>query len=250
VIAALSGWLVASLAAALALVAWRLLAIRTEAVARASHELRGPITAARLGLEFGVRSGQVAPDRLRAIDLELDRAALALDDLGGAGVIHRAHRACGLATVGEVELRELVASSVEAWRATADSHGVALRLRWSAGAGAVLGDRLRIAQATGNLIANAIEHGGGVVEVRGGQEHDRVRIEVVDGGPGLPAPVAELTRRARRRRSGRGRGLAIAVAVAEAHGGRLAAAPCERGARLVLELPVARGPRRGPGTSA
>ena len=138
-IAALSGWLVASLAAALALVAWRLLAIRTEAVARASHELRGPITAARLGLEFGVRSGQVAPDRLRAIDLELDRAALALDDLGGAGVIHRAHRGCGLATVGEVELRELVASSVEAWRATADSRGVALRLRWSAGAGAQVG---------------------------------------------------------------------------------------------------------------
>ena len=238
-IAALSGWLVASLAATLALVAWRLLAIRTEAVARASHELRGPITAARLGLEFGVRSGQVAPDRLRAIDLELDRAALALDDLGGAGVIHRAHRGCGLATVGEVELRELVASSVEAWRATADSRGVALRLRWSAGPGAVLGDRLRIAQATANLIANAIEHGGGVVEVRGGQEHDRVRVEVLDGGPGLPAPVAELTRRARRR-------LAIAVAVAEAHGGRLAAAPCDSGARLVLELPVARGPRRGP----
>ena len=37
-----------------------------------------------------------------------------------------------------------------------------------------------------------------------------------------------------------GRGLAIAAAVAEAHGGRLAAAPSERGARLVLELPAAR----------
>jgi signal transduction histidine kinase len=33
--------------------------------------------------------------------------------------------------------------------------------------------------------------------------------------------------------------LAIALAVAEAHGGRLAAAPSERGARLVLELPAA-----------
>jgi signal transduction histidine kinase len=242
VIAALSGWLVASLAAAVALVAWRLLAIRTEAVARASHELRGPITAARLGLELGVRSGQVAPDRLRAIDLELDRAALALDDLGGAGAIHRTRRGCGLATVGEFELRELVASSVEAWRATADAQGVTLRLCWNGGAGAVLGDRLRVAQATGNLIANAIEHGGGVIEIRGGRDRDRVRLEVIDGGPGLPAPVAELARQRARRRAGRGHGLAIAVAVAEAHGGRLAAAPCERGARLVLELPAARGP--------
>ncbi len=258
-IAALGGWLVASLAAAVALVAWRLLAIRTEAVARASHELRGPITAARLGLELGVRAGQVAPDRLRAIDLELDRAALALDDLGGAGIIHRARRGCGPATVGEVEISELVASSVEAWRATADAHGVSLQLRWSGGPGAVLGDRLRIAQATGNLIANAIEHGGGAVEVRGGPEREHVRIEVIDGGSGLPAPVADLTGRARRRRGpaargrrreGRGRGLAIAVAVAEAHGGRLAAAPCERGARLVLELPAARAPRPGSDGSA
>ena len=156
---------------------------------------------------------------------------------------------CGLARIGEVELRELVASSVEAWRATAEVNGVGIQLRWDGGASVVLGDRLRIAQATGNLIANAIEHGGGDVEVRGGEQRDGVWIEVIDGGPGLPAPVTELARRARRghghgdrrgQRQGRGRGLAIAAAVAEAHGGRLASAPCDRGARLVLKLPAGR----------
>ncbi len=110
------------------------------------------------------------------------------------------------------------------------------------------GDRLRLAQAVGNLVANAIEHGGGTVEVRGGAHRDRVRLEVIDGGTGLPEPVDRLVRRAghghtrrdrARKRAGRGRGLAIAAAIAEAHGGRLAAAPSERGARLVLELPVA-----------
>jgi signal transduction histidine kinase len=249
VIATLGGWLVASLAAAVAIVGWRLLSIRSEAVTRASHELRGPITAARLGLELGVRSGRLAPDRLRAIDLELDRATLALDDLGGAGLLRRAPHECGLARIGEVELRELVASSVEAWRATAEVNGVGIQLRWDGGASVVLGDRLRIAQATGNLIANAIEHGGGDVEVRGGEQRDGVWIEVIDGGPGLPAPVTELARRARRghghgdrrgQRQGRGRGLAIAAAVAEAHGGRLASAPCDRGARIVLKLPAGR----------
>ncbi len=248
-IAALAGWLVASLAVALATVGWRLLAIRTEAVTRASHELRGPITAARLGLELGVRSGRLAPDRLRAIDLELDRAMLALDDLGGASLLRRGRQQCALTRISEVELRELVANSVEAWRATAEAHGVSLQLRWSGANGLVLGDRLRIAQATGNLIANAIEHGGGNVEVRGAHRRDGVRIEVIDSGPGLPASVSELTRRARRghgrnergrQRPGRGRGLAIASAVATAHGGRLASAPCDRGARLVLELPPAR----------
>jgi signal transduction histidine kinase len=66
----------------------------------------------------------------------------------------------------------------------------------------------------------------------------RVLIEVVDGGVGLPAPVAELTRRARGGRGTRGRGLAIAAAIAADHGGRLASAPSERGARLVFELPL------------
>jgi len=67
-----------------------------------------------------------------------------------------------------------------------------------------------------------------------------VRIEVIDEGPGLPAPVAQLTRRARGGRGRRGRGLAIAAEIAERHGGRLVAAPTARGARIGLELPFAR----------
>jgi signal transduction histidine kinase len=104
----------------------------------------------------------------------------------------------------------------------------------------VRGERLRLAQATGNLIANAIEHGGGEIRVRGALAHERacVCIEVVDAGPGLPAPVADLARRPRGGRGARGRGLAIAATIARDHGGRLAAAPCERGAWLVLELPA------------
>jgi signal transduction histidine kinase len=193
------------------------------------------LSAARLGVELGLRSGGLSPVRLRAIELELDRATLALGELGGA-------RAA--AVHGHVDLRALVADSVEAWRPAADTAGVDLRMSWTAAEAAVVGDRLRLAQATGNLIANAIEHGGGPVEVRGRLEGSSVRIEVIDGGAGLVAPLDELARRARRRAwlggdRTRGHGLAVAAAVAAAHGGRLAAAPCDRGARLVLELPVA-----------
>jgi signal transduction histidine kinase len=76
-----------------------------------------------------------------------------------------------------------------------------------------------------------------------------VRIEVIDGGTGLPAPVDQLVGRARGGRGTRGRGLAIAAAVAAAHGGRLGVAPSDRGARLVLDLPgavAARGAGRRP----
>jgi signal transduction histidine kinase len=238
----LAGWVVAAGGAAAAVGARRLLGTRMESVARACHELRGPLTAARLGLELGLRGG-LSPARARAIDLELGRAAVALDDLADLGRIGSASPCVVAPAAGHLDARELVADSIEAWRAAASAAGVELRMTWSGGAATVVAERFRLAQATGNLIANAIEHGGGAVEVRGRVERSAVRIEVTDEGPGLSAPLPELVSRARRRRrSGdrsRGHGLAVAAAVAVAHGGRLAAAPSERGARFVLELPVA-----------
>jgi signal transduction histidine kinase len=238
----LAGWVLALTAAALALRARLVLGSHLEAVARACHELRGPLTAARLGLQLGLRAGGLSPARLRAIELELARAGLALRDLADAR--SRGDRAMilGPTATEQVDVRELVADSIEAWRALAAAQSAELRMTWSGRAAAVRGDRIRLAQATGNLIANAIEHGGGAVEVCGRVERSIVRIEVVDDGPGLSAPLSELARRARHRRGrdrARGHGLAVAVAVAAAHGGRLAGGPSERGARLVLELPVA-----------
>ena len=236
----LAGWVVAAGGAVAAVGTRRVLGTRMESVARACHELRGPLTAARLGLELGVRGG-LSPARLRAIDLELGRAAVALGDLADLGRIGKPSPSLGASATEPLDACELIADSIEAWRAVATPAGVELRMTWSGESAAVFGERFRLAQATGNLIANAIEHGGGTVEVRGRVERSAVRIEVTDEGPGLSAPIPELARRARRRDRGgsRGHGLAVAAAVAAAHGGRLAAAPSERGARLVLELPVA-----------
>jgi signal transduction histidine kinase len=140
----------------------------------------------------------------------------------------------------------------------------------------VRADPVRLAQACGNLVANAVEHGASPVRVRGRVLAGRVRVEVEDAGPGLPGPERELVdgsgrgrgmdwrwrpgargremnwRRPPGERGGaltrrrapvppRGRGLAIAAGIAERHGGRLAAAPSAAGACLVLELPCADG---------
>ena len=236
----LGGWLAASAGVVAAAVARRALAGRMESVARACHELRGPLTAVRLGLEGGASSGALTPDRLRAIDLELGRAALVLEDLDAVRTRRGSSR-----PPEAIDLSQLVSDSVEAWRPIAAAHGVSLRTSWSGDAQTVSGDRLRLAQVTGNLIANAIEHGGGVVEVHGHGDRTRARVEVSDSGPGLPAPVAEFVRAGSRGRGGRGRrgrGLAIAAAIAADQGGRLAVAPSVRGARVVLELPAGLGP--------
>jgi signal transduction histidine kinase len=138
-----------------------------------------------------------------------------------------------------VDVPTLVTNSVEAWRAVGEAAGVTLRQSTGGSGGRVWGDRARLAQAVGNLLANAIEHGGATVEVRVALRGRFMRVEVSDDGEGLPAPVAELTRRGRHTRGPRGHGLTIASEIAQAHRGRLAAAPTEAGARLVLELPAA-----------
>lgn len=231
----LAGWVLAVGAIAAAAFARHRMASLAEAVARTCHELRGPLTAARLGLVVAFRTGQVADVRLRALELDLGRATLAVEDLSQVSSTRRRQAAIG----GEaVDVVRLLIEAVEAWQAMASAYGAELRLAHSPERPVVMGDRLRLAQAVGNLVANAAEHGGGVVELGCRADAGVVRIEVADEGAGLPAPVRQLVRR-RRRGTGRarGHGLAIASSIAHAHGGRLDAVPSERGARVVLEVP-------------
>ncbi|MEA2189101.1 MAG: hypothetical protein QOK16_4112, partial [Solirubrobacteraceae bacterium] len=140
-----------------------------------------------------------------------------------------------------VEVAELLQEQFASWHAVAGAFDSYLLLGCVMAGALVQGDRLRLGQAVSNLIANALEHGSGRVELTARAVGDRhVRIEVIDEGPGLPRPVSELTRRARGGRGQRGRGLAIAADIAERHGGRIVAAPTPHGARIGLELPYVR----------
>src|SRR5690349_24795873 len=103
----IGGWVVASVAVLSGLMLRRSSELRMEAVARACHELRGPLAAARLGLELGVRVGELSPAQLRALDLELGRASLALDDLAATG----AGAGAGPGRHGEVDVAELLGDS-------------------------------------------------------------------------------------------------------------------------------------------
>jgi signal transduction histidine kinase len=231
----LGGWVVALAALAVALVLWRGHDRRRVLVAEAAHELRGPLFAARLGLHALESAGEPVAGRAAAVELELRRAGLALEDLQAAPRGRRTGERLEVLDAGA-----LVTGVATGWSTIARSHGARLRIERAGGPALVRADRLRLAQALGNLVANAAEHGGGEVLVRVGAERGRVRIEVADDGPGLPAPVADLVAARRGRHGPRGHGLAIAQRIAERHGGRLLTAPAVRGARLVLDLPLAR----------
>ena len=93
----------------------------------------------------------------------------------------------------------------------------------------VRADRGRLAQALGNLLANAVEHGGGHVRLRGVAVDGGVRVEVEDRGPGFDARLPA---------GGRGRGLSIATRAVEDAGGSMSVASRERGVTVAFELPL------------
>ena len=228
------GWMLALAAAGLA--GWSLVRLRAQAelVARACHELRSPLTAAGLAVHALGAEVAGASRPLAALELELRRAGLALDDLAAARERGRAEELFEV-----IEAHEVVETVVMSWSAVAAGLESELQVEPVPPGLFLRGDRLRLVQAVGNLVGNALEHGAGPVTLRArAGVGASLRFEVDDCGPGLPAPVATLAERPRAGRGRRGRGLAIATTVAHTHGGRLATAPTPCGARVVLELPL------------
>jgi signal transduction histidine kinase len=229
-------WALSATGFALAAVGAVELRRRREMVARACHELRGPLTAVRLSLATMERRQEAPPERLATLDRELRRAGLALDDFAaarsGRRIVDREE---------PVEVAELLEEQSRGWAAVAAAFDSVVVLGDRLPGCIVVGDRLRLAQVVSNLIANALEHGPGRIELAARLVGPRrVRIEVIDEGPGLPVALDELTRRARGGRGQRGRGLAIAAQIAERHRGRLVAERTGDGLRIGIELPLVR----------
>jgi signal transduction histidine kinase len=176
-------------------------------VARAEHELRGPLTVIALGAGADPR-----------IQAEIERARTALGDLaaarGGGYVAGRREL---------VRLDRLVWRAVAGWDLAARrAGGRGIELDWRAGPVEVRADRGRLAQAFGNVLSNAVEHGGGSIRVVARRHGRGVRIEIRD--------------------SGRGHGMGIATRAIRDAGGSVSAARAESGTAVTVELPVVADP--------
>ena len=200
---------------------------RLELVARAEHELRGPATGLSLACE-ALRRDPLGRRHAIVLEAQLDRLRCGLADLEAA---RRGRR--GRAVPAPAELASATEAALRPWREWLGGTS----FEWHGGPAPALLQRGRLAQALGNLVANAAEHGAGEVRVRGRTTARGVRIEVRNS-------VASRSAGSYR---DRGRGLAIASRAARDLGGRLLVSLDGELAVAVLELPLeAIEPSAGP----
>ncbi|MFF4906522.1 ATP-binding protein [Streptomyces sp. NPDC001260] len=225
---------------------------RKAMVSDIAHELRSPLTNIRGWLEV-TRDGVVDPDpallgSLHEESLVLQRIIDDLQDLAAAdaGTL-RLHRE-------PVRAEDLLDQVVAAHRVAAVAADVEVSTDVD-GDPWLDADPVRMRQALGNLVSNALRHtpAGGTVTVAARGDGDDVVFTVTDTGSGIAAEdlphVFERFWRAEKSRSrrtgGSGLGLPIVRHLVAAHGGTVTAqSEPGRGAAFALRLPGSETPGR------
>ncbi len=212
---------------------------RRRMVSDVSHELRTPLANVRGWVE-AAQDGLVASDGhlLASLHEECLHLQALVDDLhdlslGDAGELRLDPQ--------PIELQDFLDQVATSFRATA---GADLDVAVEPGA-RIVADPLRLRQAVGNLVANALRHTppGGRVTLRGAPG----TVAVADTGEGVAAEelpfVFDRFRRVDPSRSratgGSGLGLAIVRQIAESHGGTAGIrSTVGEGTEVTLRLPV------------
>lgn len=190
----------------------------------ASHELRTPLALLRGELELALRRPRTHDEleaALRSAAEETERLSRLAEDLlliaradqdGRLPIRPERMRAHEL--FARIERRFALPSSELGRHLHIDGEDVELDA-----------DPVRIEQAVGNLVSNALEHGAGEIALYAATVEGRVELHVTDEGIGLPDAFAarafdRFSRADEARGSGGvGLGLAIVELIARAHGG-------------------------------
>jgi two-component system, OmpR family, sensor kinase len=218
------------------------LARERQFVSDASHELRTPLAALRTELEIALRRKRTPEEMeaaMRSAEEETERLCRLAEDL----------LVLAQADDGSLPVRQEQLPATELLTAVRERYG-----RQAADVGRPLQiqaddqlelhvDRLRVEQALGNLVENALLHGRGRILLIARRRDGRVELHVRDEGSGFPPEFIEraFDRFSRsdsaRQGPGVGLGLAIVDLIARAHGGSAHAANHNGGADVWLELP-------------
>ncbi|MDU0479871.1 HAMP domain-containing sensor histidine kinase [Staphylococcus chromogenes] len=191
-------------------------------VGDASHELRTPLTSLKGYTEL-YRSGAMsdADKVLSKVSDEAGRMSYLVEDLLS---LTRAEGAPNELT--KVDIFDLILGVTGSMRAAHPGRKISVANEADE-VPVVLGDSLKLHRVFTNLINNALVHGGADANIRIHLQDQRVCVDVIDNGRGMPPEVAEHVferfYRADSSRSrasgGSGLGLAIVKSLVEAHKG-------------------------------
>jgi two-component system cell cycle sensor histidine kinase PleC len=209
--------------------------VKSEFIANMSHELRTPLNTV-IGFAKLLGEHQKRPLKDTAVveyaDLIRDAATHLLAVINDILDISKMQSGRYSLDTREVELEEVLQTTLASLRPTAVEVGVALESRFDANLPAVKGDPAKLRQVFGNLIGNAIRFtppgGTAIVEACAGTDGG-ASVRVRDTGLGMTTeeiavaltPFGQVDASHSRWREGTGLGLPIAKALVQLHGGRL-----------------------------
>ena len=197
-------------------------------VADASHELRTPLALLKAELDVALRRKRThaeLEEALRSASEETDRLVVLAEDLL---LIARSD-------AGELPLRREAVQAAEVLDVVAErfsplAGGLGRHLEVTPPNGLVLdADPVRLEQALGNLVSNALAHGGGRVVLSAQRRGGLIELHVQDEGSGFPpafiSGAFDRFSRSDDSRSGVGSGLGLSIVelIARAHGGAVGA---------------------------
>lgn len=212
--------------------------------AKASHELRTPVTALRTVAEVALAGGGDGRAALGDVVAQAQFLGRRIEDMLA---LASAEEGRPVLTLAPCDLRDVVAAAQAAAQAYARSIEVVLVVAMPAAPVPICGDARWLKQALLAVIDNGLKFSDPdgalalALEITAGE----AVVTIADDGPGiLPTELprvfdAYYQAEAGRVRGGTGLGLALARWVVEQHGGRICAENgAAGGARIVLTLPV------------
>ena len=198
-------------------------------VSDASHELRTPLAVLKTELELALRGGRSVEELEAALNSaieETDRVVQLAEDLL---VIARSDQGKLPVRLAPVDVDGVLADVKERFAVRSREKKRAL-VAEATGDLRVTADPIRLRQALGNMVDNALRYGSGTVRLSACASNGHVELHVSDEGKGFPPEFLDTAfeRFSRadgsRGRGGTGLGLAIVHAIAKAHQGDAAAA--------------------------
>lgn len=214
-----------------------------------AHELRTPITNLMTQTQVSLSRARTVDEYREVLYSNMEEYERMAQMVGDMLFLAQQENGGMQRETAAVDLAAEVRSLFDYYDGWAEERGVALALD---GAAAVVGDRLLLQRALGNLLSNAIRHtpSGGAVSVTLRSTDEAASI-VVDN-PGPPIPRDALPRifdrffrvDPSRQRNGEGAGLGLAIvkSIVEVHRGAIEVESDERGTRFRIRLPAVSPP--------